>query len=196
MPLQCDICERIPIFPILLDIPTLRRNKFRDPRIMRTRSTTSGEGSPPEPFQQSGRAVVPRRLSIEAAQQHSPTRKRFMVTNRVNFRNEATREPDQRCAAFMPLQCDICERIPIFPMLLDMPSLRRNKFRDPRIIRTRSTTSGKGPTNEPFQQSGRAVPQHSLPRNGSCSQIRLSMNRHNAARFWTSPLDVRFCESS
>ena len=34
MPLQCDICESIRIVPMLLDVPTLRRNKFRDPRFM------------------------------------------------------------------------------------------------------------------------------------------------------------------
>ena len=34
MPLQCDICESIQIVPMLLDMTTLRRNKFRDPRFM------------------------------------------------------------------------------------------------------------------------------------------------------------------
>ena len=31
MPLKGDICEGIPIVPMLLEVPTLRRNKFRDP---------------------------------------------------------------------------------------------------------------------------------------------------------------------
>ena len=37
MPLQRNICEGIRIVPMLLDVPTLRRNKFRDPRFMGTR---------------------------------------------------------------------------------------------------------------------------------------------------------------
>ena len=37
MPLQCDICECIRAVPMLLDMLTLRRNKFRDPRFMGTR---------------------------------------------------------------------------------------------------------------------------------------------------------------
>ena len=45
----------------------------------------------------------------------------------------------ERCAAFMPLQCEICEGIRIVPTLLDLPTLRRNKFRDPRIKDTRRT---------------------------------------------------------
>ena len=42
-----------------------------------------------------------------------------------------TQEPCERCAAFMPLQCDISEGIRIVLTLLDVPTLRRNKFRDP-----------------------------------------------------------------
>ena len=41
-----------------------------------------------------------------------------MVTQRVFF--------CERCAAFMPLQCDIYEDIPIVPIPLDMPTLKRN----------------------------------------------------------------------
>ena len=50
MPLQCGICEDVRIVPKLLDVPTLRRNKFRDPRLMDTkraksRKKTLNEGS-------------------------------------------------------------------------------------------------------------------------------------------------------
>ena len=41
MPLQCGICEGIRIVPMLLDVLTLRRNKFRDPRIMGTKRVKS-----------------------------------------------------------------------------------------------------------------------------------------------------------
>ena len=37
MPLQCGICEGIRVVPMLLDVPTLRQNKFRDPRFMGTK---------------------------------------------------------------------------------------------------------------------------------------------------------------
>ena len=37
MPLQGDIFEGIRVVPMLLDVLTLRRNKFRDPRFMGTR---------------------------------------------------------------------------------------------------------------------------------------------------------------
>ena len=48
-------------------------------------------------------------------------------------------ESFERCAVFMPLQCDICERIRILRMLLDMPTLRRNKFRFPgHVLKARS----------------------------------------------------------
>ena len=47
-----------------------------------------------EPRHDIGRAVLLRRLDIGAAQQHSPTRKRFMVTKRVIiFRKGAIHEP-------------------------------------------------------------------------------------------------------
>ena len=36
MPLQCGICEGIRIVPMVLDMSTLKRNKFRDPRFMGT----------------------------------------------------------------------------------------------------------------------------------------------------------------
>ena len=37
MPLQGDICESILIVPQLLEVPTLWRNKFRDPRFIVTK---------------------------------------------------------------------------------------------------------------------------------------------------------------
>ena len=49
MPLQCDICEGIRIVPMLLDVPTLRRNKFRDPRFMGTRRVNFLMGALHEP---------------------------------------------------------------------------------------------------------------------------------------------------
>ena len=45
MPLQCSICEGIQIVPMFLNVPTLRRNKFRDPRIMSSRRTVSRMGA-------------------------------------------------------------------------------------------------------------------------------------------------------
>ena len=44
MPLQCGICEGIRIVPMLLDVLTLKRNKFRDPRIINSRRTVSRMG--------------------------------------------------------------------------------------------------------------------------------------------------------
>ena len=40
MPLQFDIWERIRIVPMLLDVPMLRRNKFRNPQFMDARQAT------------------------------------------------------------------------------------------------------------------------------------------------------------
>ena len=68
-----------------------------------------------------------------------------MVTKRVIiFRKGATQEPCERCAAFMPLQCDSRESIRSVSMLLDVPTLKRNKFRDPRIMSSRLTESQMG----------------------------------------------------
>ncbi len=63
-------------------------------------------GSLHEPCGEFGRAVLPRRFSIGAAQQRSPTKKGFIVTRSANFRKGATHEFSERCAAFMPLQGD------------------------------------------------------------------------------------------
>ena len=49
----------------------------------------------------------------------------------------------------MPLKCDIGEGIQIGPMLLDVLTLRRNKFRDPRFMITKRATSRMGPLLEP-----------------------------------------------
>ena len=49
----------------------------------------------------------------------------------------------------MPLQCDIFERIRIILVLLDLPTLRRNKFRDPRFMDTMRAEFRKGVTHEP-----------------------------------------------
>ena len=57
-------------------------------------------------------------------------------------------EPCERCAAFMPLQCGICEGIRIVPILLDMSTLRRNKFRDPRFMVTKRVKFRKETTHE------------------------------------------------
>ena len=158
MPLQCGICEGIRIVPMLLDVLTLRRNKFRDPRIMGTKRVNFRKRVTQEPCGDFGRAVLPRRLDIKAVQQHSPTRKRFMVTKRVIvFRKSATQEPSERCAAFMPLQCDNCEGIQIVPMLQCVPTLRRNKFRDPQFMGTKHVNFRKRVTQEPCGDFGRAA---------------------------------------
>ena len=47
----------------------------------------------------------------------------------------------ERCAAFMPLKCNFRDGIRINPMLLDLSTLRRNKFRDPRIMGVRCIES-------------------------------------------------------
>ena len=86
------------------------------------------------PCHEFGRAALPRRFGIKAVRQHSPTKKGVMGTKRVKSRKGTTLEPCERIAAFMPLQCEICEGIRIVPILLDVPTLRRNKFRDPRIM--------------------------------------------------------------
>ena len=75
MPLQGAICEGIRIVPMLLDVLMLRRNKFRDPRLIVTRHVNFQLEATHESCPEFGRAVVPRRLSIEAAQQRSPTKK-------------------------------------------------------------------------------------------------------------------------
>ena len=76
---------------MLLDMLTLKRNKFRDPRITGTKREKFREWFTQEPFCDFGWATLPRRLDMEAVQQHSPTRKRFMGTRRVIiFRKEAT----------------------------------------------------------------------------------------------------------
>ena len=149
MPLQCDMCKGIRIVPMHLEVLTLRRNKFRVPRFIVTRCAESPMEVTQEPCLDFGRAVLPRRLDMKVAQQRSPTRKRFMVTKRVIiFRKGATHEPRERCAAFMPLQCSICEGIRIVRMLLDEPTLKRNKFRDPRIMSSRRTVSRTGNGSE------------------------------------------------
>ena len=116
-----------------------------------------------EPCRHYGRAALPRRLDMKAAQQRSPTKKGFMVTRRTKSPKVTTDEPCERCAAFMPLQCCICEGIRIVPMLLDVLMLRRNKFRDPRIIGTkRANFFRKETTHEPCHDIGRVVvPRHS-----------------------------------
>ena len=108
-----------------------------------------------EPCHDIGRAALPRCLSIGPAQQRSPTKKGFKSTRRVNSRMETTSKPGQSCAAFMPLQRDIYEGIPIVPMILDMPILKRNKFRDPRFMVTKHATSRKGSTPEPRHKNWR-----------------------------------------
>ena len=44
MPLQRDFCEGIRIVPMLLDVPTLRRNKFPDPSFIVTIHVPLREG--------------------------------------------------------------------------------------------------------------------------------------------------------
>ena len=64
-------------------------------------------------------------------------------------------------AAFMPLQCGICEGIRIVLMLLDMPTLRRNKFRVPRFMGTKRAKFRKGfPMNFVVTLVGLALPRH------------------------------------
>ena len=45
MPLQGGMCEDIRIVPILWDMPTLRRDECRDPRIMGTARAISRKGA-------------------------------------------------------------------------------------------------------------------------------------------------------
>ena len=54
-PLQCDICEGIRIVPMLLDVPTLRRNKFHDPRFMGPRRVNFRVEALVEPCHANGR---------------------------------------------------------------------------------------------------------------------------------------------
>ena len=89
-----------------------------------------------KPCQDIGRAALLRRLDIGAAQQHSPT---------------------QWCAAFMPLQCAIFESVRIAPMLWDVPTLRRNKFRDPPFIDTRRPKSQTKAALKSYPNIGRAA---------------------------------------
>ena len=164
MPLQCDLFEGIRIVPMLLDVPTLKRNKFRDPRFKVTRRVKFRKETSHEPCHDTGRAALPRRLDLKAAQQRSPTRKWFIVTRCVNFfRMKATHIPRERCAAFMPLQCDLFEGIRIVSMILDVPTLKRNKFRDPRFKVTRRVNLRKETSHEPCHDIGRAA----LPRRDS-----------------------------
>ena len=48
----------------------------------------------------------------------------------------------------MPLQRDMCEGGQIVPMLLDMPTLRRNKFLDPRFKGTGRVNFQSGALHE------------------------------------------------
>lgn len=52
---------------------TLRSRHALEYRFMGTKRVKPRKGATHEPLQQSGRAVVPRRLDFGAAQQHSPT---------------------------------------------------------------------------------------------------------------------------
>ena len=128
-------------------------------RFMNTIRVHFSEVFPTHELRQNiGRAVLPCRLDLKAVRQHSPTRKRFMVTKRVIiFRKGATLEPRERCAAFMPLQCSICEGIRIVRMLLDEPTLKRNKFRDPRIMSSRRTVSRMGAGYESAKLMTRSI---------------------------------------
>ena len=108
-----------------------------------------------EPCRDFGRAALLCRFDVKAVRQHSPTEKLFMALMRVqSLEIYPLHEPCDRRAAFMPLQCDICEGIRIVPMLLDMPALRRNKFRDPRFIFTKHAKFRKGaPHDRNWQRS-------------------------------------------
>ena len=85
MPLQCGIFEGFRSISMLLDVPMLKRNKFRDPRFRITKRVTSEKGPTHEPCRDIGRALLLCRLGMKAVRQHSPTRKRFMVTKPVIF---------------------------------------------------------------------------------------------------------------
>ena len=82
MPLQCCICEGIRIVPILLDVPTLKRNKFRDPRFLGTKCVYFRKGATHNPCRDLGRAALPRRLDLKAVRQHSPAAHGFKATIR------------------------------------------------------------------------------------------------------------------
>ena len=80
-----------------------------------------------------------------------------MVSTRAQLRMQVLHEPSERCAAFMPLQCCIWKGIRIVPMLLDVPTLKRNKFRDPRIMVAKRANFRKGATQELRHDIGRAA---------------------------------------
>ena len=65
MPLQCDICEGIQIVPMLLDVLTLRRNEFRDPRFRAQESMSFRMVTLHRPCQDIGRMVLLCRLGIQ-----------------------------------------------------------------------------------------------------------------------------------
>ena len=73
---------------------------------------------------------------------------------KTSVTNLLAHEPYEKCAAFMPLQCGICEGSPIVPMLLDMPALRRDESRDPLCKGTKCMKTQKGDLLE----MGRVVP--------------------------------------
>ena len=75
MPLRGDICESIRIVPMLMDVLTVMRNEFRVPRFMGATSVNFRLGTANEPFQLSGRAVVPHRPDVLPAQQNRPAKK-------------------------------------------------------------------------------------------------------------------------
>ena len=53
-----------------------------------------------DPWHNFGRATLPRRLDMKAAQQRSPTKKDFMGTRRVNFRKQVAHNSRQIYGCF------------------------------------------------------------------------------------------------
>ena len=93
MPLQGDICEGIRIVPMLLDAPTLRRNKFRDPRFMATRRVNFRNEAAQEPMFLEGRCLggrkkVSRNPSSDSEDLVPPVQ--FMVARHNELSNDGS----------------------------------------------------------------------------------------------------------
>ena len=140
-------------------------------------------------------------LSEDTASQllHGIYQEKFMSSKPTKPRKGALHEPCERCSAFMPLQCCICEGIRVVPMLLDVPAQRRNKFRDPRFMGTRCAEFPIEATQEPCGDFGRAA----LPRRFGIKAVqqhspttkRFNVTKHlsSGTRWYLSKLKQREC---
>lgn len=78
-----------------------------------------------------------------------------------------------RIATFRSLQCDICEGVRIVPKFLDVPTLRRNKFRVPVHGHKAREISKEGFLHEPIRKNGREALLRSPFQNGFSVSIRV-----------------------